>query len=138
MTTIQKAVAGIIFNEDEFLLMKKQGTWTGWQFPQGKIDKGESPEQAVKREIEEETGLKDIEIVKKLPYKNDYWFKENNQTIHKFLTFYLVRANKKKQDINLSREHSDFKWCKFEQVYKDLRYNKKIFKKAVEKHKNDN
>jgi len=138
MTTIQKAVAGIIFHKDEFLLMKKQGTWTGWQFPQGKVDKGESSEQALIREIEEETGLKDIKIVKKLPYKHDYWFNENNQTIHKFLTFYLVKANKKKQDINLSREHSDFKWCKYKEACESLRYNKEIFKKTVEKHKNDN
>jgi 8-oxo-dGTP pyrophosphatase MutT (NUDIX family) len=29
-----------------------------WQFPQGGIKKGESPEQAMLRELEEETGLK--------------------------------------------------------------------------------
>ncbi|MBD3354462.1 NUDIX domain-containing protein [Candidatus Woesearchaeota archaeon] len=138
MTTIQKAVAGILFHGDKFLLFKKKGTWTGWQFPQGKIDKGESEEQALKREIEEETGIKDIEVVKKLPYTHDYWFQEKGENIHKFLTFYLVKVNKKENNITLSREHSDYRWCSYKEAYENLRYNKEIFKEAVEKHKNDN
>jgi putative (di)nucleoside polyphosphate hydrolase len=36
-----------------------------WQFPQGGIDKGENPEQALYRELEEEIGLKpqDVQII---------------------------------------------------------------------------
>jgi len=36
-----------------------------WQFPQGGIDRGESPEQALYRELEEEIGLKqqDVQVV---------------------------------------------------------------------------
>ena len=35
-----------------------------WQMPQGGIDKGETPEFAVKREIYEETGISDNLIIK--------------------------------------------------------------------------
>ncbi|MBD3249124.1 NUDIX domain-containing protein [Candidatus Woesearchaeota archaeon] len=131
----QEAAAGIITdkNKKEFLLLKKKGAWTGWQFPQGKIDKGETPEQAIRREIEEETGIKDIIDIKRLPYKHDYWFMEKDEKIHKFLTFFIMSAEKT-DNITVSKEHSDFKWCGYEEALKDLKYNKEIFEEAVKNH----
>jgi len=37
-----------------------------WDLPKGKIEAGETPEIAAEREIKEETGIKDIEIGKKI------------------------------------------------------------------------
>ena len=48
----------IIFNRQGKLLWCKRKTGDGWQFPQGGIDDGESPEQAIIRETYEEVGLK--------------------------------------------------------------------------------
>ncbi len=51
-----------------FLINEKNKLWVGrrldykneyWQMPQGGIDNDESPEKAMKRELEEETGLKE-------------------------------------------------------------------------------
>ncbi|MTB52275.1 NUDIX hydrolase [Lewinella sp. W8] len=38
-----------------------------WDLPKGKIDPGESPEAAAVREVEEETGLRDISLLEQLP-----------------------------------------------------------------------
>lgn len=38
-----------------------------WQMPQGGIDEGESPEQAAMRELEEETGSAQAEIISQCP-----------------------------------------------------------------------
>lgn len=55
------AVGIVIFNEKgEVFIGRRRGQsgfWI-WQFPQGGIDKGESPKQAAFRELYEETGLK--------------------------------------------------------------------------------
>jgi A/G-specific adenine glycosylase len=61
-----KIAAGVIYNEDGRVLItrrKSQGLLGGlWEFPGGKVKKGETPEDACIREIREETGLV-IEIV---------------------------------------------------------------------------
>lgn len=41
------------------------GSW--WQMPQGGIDEGEDPEQAARRELYEETGLRSVEIIAESP-----------------------------------------------------------------------
>ncbi len=126
------AVVGIIYDKDEFLILKKKGVWTGWQFVQGSIDEGEDEEAAVKREVHEETGLKNIELIKKLDsIKSDYWFVWEGEKVHKFLTFFLVKADRK-EPVKLSEEHSEYKWCKYPEALKELKFNKEHFKKIYE------
>ncbi len=50
---------GIMLANDhgQLLWARRLGGRNAWQFPQGGINKGESPEQALYRELEEEVGL---------------------------------------------------------------------------------
>jgi len=50
-------VAIVILNEKGDVLWCRRKNRDGWQFPQGGIDSGESPEEAVIRETKEEVGL---------------------------------------------------------------------------------
>ena len=70
--TLYRPNAGIIiFNKEGKLLWCKRKTGDGWQFPQGGIDKGESPEEAILRETYEEVGLHKHQI--KIIKENDRW-----------------------------------------------------------------
>lgn len=53
-------VTGVIKREDKFLLGQRpeSGSMAGvWEFPGGKIEYGESPEEALARELHEELGI---------------------------------------------------------------------------------
>ena len=59
-----EAAGGLISNEKhEILFIFRLGKW---DLPKGKIDKGEKSDEAAIREVEEETGLTNITIVKAL------------------------------------------------------------------------
>jgi 8-oxo-dGTP pyrophosphatase MutT (NUDIX family) len=55
------AAGGLVRNTDgQYLIMKRRGKW---DLPKGKVDRNETIEQAGIREVTEETGLRDVEIV---------------------------------------------------------------------------
>lgn len=64
-------VGAMIINQDGMIWMGKRinkvdyQTNSLWQMPQGGIDEGEEPDNAVIREVYEETGIKKIQIIKK-------------------------------------------------------------------------
>ena len=75
------AAGGVVVNEkDELLFIKRFGRW---DLPKGKIEQGESIEQAAIREVEEESGLTNLKLKKQLPssfhlYHSSYLAPEDN------------------------------------------------------------
>lgn len=51
------SVAAVITNKDGKILLQEKAAGEGWSLPAGGIEPGESPEQAIIREVMEETGL---------------------------------------------------------------------------------
>lgn len=55
-----EAAGGLVFNDkNELLVFFRRGSW---DLPKGKIDPGETPEQAAVREVQEETGLQNVAL----------------------------------------------------------------------------
>ncbi|SDX23164.1 NUDIX domain-containing protein [Roseicitreum antarcticum] len=52
------SVAAIIRDEQDRLLLQRKAGAEGWSLPAGAIEPGETPEQALRREVFEETGFK--------------------------------------------------------------------------------
>ena len=101
-----------------------------WDLPKGHIEKGESPEGAAKREVKEETGLKNIDFIKGFKETIKYFFKWENKNVLKFVTFYL--AESKTEKIRISSEHLGFEWLFYGKALERLNFEnaKKILKKA--------
>jgi 8-oxo-dGTP pyrophosphatase MutT (NUDIX family) len=59
-----EAAGGVVKNNDgETLFIRR---WDMWDLPKGKMEKGETPEQTALREVKEETGLKEVDIIRKI------------------------------------------------------------------------
>lgn len=80
-----EVVAAIIQKDDKiFATQRGYGQWKDWwEFPGGKIETGETPEEALKREIREELST-DINI-NKLFYTVDYDYPKFHLTMHCYL-----------------------------------------------------
>ncbi|MFA5767863.1 MAG: NUDIX domain-containing protein, partial [Candidatus Paceibacterota bacterium] len=83
-----------------------------------------------KREVEEETGIKELRILPGFKETMKYFFKFKGENIMKFVTFFLAASEEKK--VKLSYEHIGFKWLPYDEAIKQLTYNnaKAILKKA--------
>ena len=115
--------AGIIlFNENDdvrrYLLLNYPNGH--WDFIKGGIEDGETPHQTSIRETEEETGITDIKFVNGYKEEIEYFFRVDNNDVHKKVIFFLARTNS--INVKLSHEHNDFIWLEYESALKKLTY----------------
>ncbi len=102
-----------------------------WDFPKGKVEGGETKEQAALRELKEETGLT-AEIIPGFSQEFSYLFMENEALIKKTVTFFIGRTEQ--QEVRLSEEHVGFDWLHFGEAYAQLTFDnaKKLLIKVEE------
>lgn len=117
---IVPVVIAIIKEGNKFLLTKRkefQGRdkkYHGlWQFPGGGINFGETPEQALNREMMEELGI-EIKLLNESPKVmcevRDYW--------QGIFLIYLARLKNKNCKIKLNKEASEYGWFSLEEIKK--------------------
>lgn len=101
-----------------------------WDFPKGHIEKGEDETKTVKREVEEETGLKDIKFIEGFKEWIKYFFRHKGKNIFKIVTFLLAETKEKK--IKISFEHLGYEWLPYEEAIEQLSFKnaKEILRKA--------
>ena len=84
-----EAAGGIVKNnKGEYLFIKRFGIW---DLPKGKVEKGETPEKAAIREVEEETGVSNLSVTKKI---SDSWhiYPWKGKTVLKKTYWYLMNS----------------------------------------------
>ncbi len=67
------AAGGVVKSSDGYLFIFRKGKW---DLPKGKIDEGETPDEAAVREVKEETGLQQVKIIHPLPSTWHIYFSE--------------------------------------------------------------
>ena len=97
------SVRGVIHNADGHILVVQRSTDQDWELPGGRLSRGESPRQGLRREIHEETGL-DVEIAEIV--KANSWV--NTADEGRFAVHY--NCKKTEDNIDLSDEHVDSEW----------------------------
>ncbi len=121
-------VGAVVLNEKNNVFVGKRidNPINKWQMPQGGVDNGENLEQAMRRELEEETSIKNIKILKEI----DKWFEYElpSNLLGKIWKgkfrgqkqkWFIIRFLGNEKEINLKTRNPEFnqwKWIKIEDL----------------------
>ena len=94
------AAGGVVIIDNQFVAIERNGIP---DLPKGHIEKGEGPEIAALREVEEETGITNLEIIKELPATWHCYLLDNQWTIKK-TSWYLMKTDSGMKNIPQTEE----------------------------------
>lgn len=144
LIAFEQSYGGVIFHRDRddilYLVLQYRNDY--WGFPKGHVEEGEKSEETFRREVMEETSLKDITIIQGFYEKERYFYvakgkewEERRKSgkgimIFKRADYFLGETTQK--EVTLSKEHLDFSWLNFKEASERLTFknSKDILKKA--------
>ena len=117
MKPASRAAGAVVFRRSDrgirLLLLR---AYKNWDFPKGLVEPGENELAAAKREVEEETGLADLEY----PFGEE--FKETvPYSGNKVARYYLAETGADKIELPVSPElgrpeHHEYRWVSFDEA----------------------
>jgi len=115
--TVETTSAGCILFRDtrdrrEFLLLKSRPG--DWEFPKGGVEGQEELQQTAIREVGEEAGIRDFQLIDGFRDEYDYVFEAGGTRIHKTVHLFIARSNEASAE--LSSEHTDMQWRDYDQA----------------------
>ena len=103
-----------------------------WDFAKGKIEAGETKEQAALRELHEEAGL-ETELEPGFIHSISYSFTDRNEEkTNKTVYFFVGRVNN--EQVVISPEHKDYIWLPYNKAYSKMTFDtaRQVLQKAHE------
>lgn len=91
-----------------------------WTFPKGHPETGETPLQTARRELWEETNIKNVQVIEEASFLISYTFKHDGKQIEKTVTYYLGICSETVTKINLPDEIADADWFSFDVALEKL------------------
>lgn len=108
--TVLEAAGGIVLNSNkELLFIQRRGKW---DLPKGKIEKGENEEECAVREVEEETGTKNLALKKKIG-ETYHVYEDFGKHILKISHWFYMTCPAKQEAVPQTEEDiTEVKWVK--------------------------
>lgn len=108
------AGGGVVYNEkDEVLLILRRGKW---DLPKGKLDPGETIIDCALREVMEETGLKNLTLLKKLT-SSSYCYREKEQLVLKQVQWFTMKTSDLHElTPQIEEDITEIKWIKLQEL----------------------
>ena len=102
-----------------FVILHKKGNH--WGFPKGHAEGEETPKEAAKRELKEETGLEVDEFLLRAPLSEHYTFYRNRKKVLKTASYFpaLVSGTVALQEVEIR----EGRWLGFDMAMKTLTFS---------------
>ena len=107
---ITRVTAAILINDEKIMIAKRKSSGklpNKWEFPGGKIENNETPEQCLRREMKEEFDI-DVSVGEYLG-SSIYYYDHISIELMAYRTYW------EKGEIDL-KDHDEFKWISLEQL----------------------
>jgi 8-oxo-dGTP pyrophosphatase MutT (NUDIX family) len=123
-STQQERSAGVIvFRKGEggekFYLLLDYGKY--WDFPKGHIEAGEEERATALRELSEETGIKNAELMDDFRHEIVYFFRPAGRgLVRKTVVFFIGEVES--EEVKISHEHVGFEWVKGDEGLARVKY----------------
>ena len=143
---LRLGVGAIVLNNKNrvFVGKRKDNPVDKWQMPQGGVNKGEKLIDAMRRELEEETGIKNIKILKEIDGWSEYELPENllgkiwrGKYRGQKQKWFIVKFLGKDNEINLKTSNHEFiewKWLDIESLPGVIvEFKKKVYEELLPK-----
>ena len=135
MTKKEVSAGGIVFRRSaegiKVLLIKDRfGYWT---WPKGHLEPGEKLQDAARREIEEETGISGLDVMKEIGVQK-YCFLSGDEDISKTVHVFLMESTGNEALTPQIEEISSAEWFSPEEAMDKIGYeaSRDILEKAIE------
>jgi 8-oxo-dGTP pyrophosphatase MutT (NUDIX family) len=107
----ERSAGVILFRDDDsagrLFLLLDYGRY--WDYPKGHVEAGEDDATAALRELKEETGITDAQILPGFSHEITYFFRQPRKgLIRKTVIFFLARTAT--ADVIISDEHEGYAW----------------------------
>lgn len=112
----EPTVGALIFNQEGEILLVASPKWRGkYVIPGGHIETGETIEQALKREVKEETNL-DVFDIKFISFQEFIYNEDFHEKRHFIFLDYACKTNDK--EVILNKEGSEYVWIDIDKISK--------------------
>lgn len=111
--------------DDFYILLVKNSKGGHWGLPKGTPEKDEKPIDTARRELFEETGIKDIEIKVEPTLEEKYDFEQEEIQYSKTNTYYLGFVDDMTEGNQLD-EIDELKWVKIDEAQNTLTHQSAI------------
>jgi 8-oxo-dGTP pyrophosphatase MutT (NUDIX family) len=112
-----EAAGGFIRKQNEFLFIYR---FERWDLPKGKLDKGETIEEAAVRECEEECAIKQLKIEKQLSSTFHIYKYKDKFALKQTYWFYMTTDYDKKLKPQTEESITDVQWFDASQIEKKV------------------
>jgi len=115
-------IVPIFASETDTLFLLIQHQAGHWGFPKGHANPGESALETAKRELEEETGIRDCEVLEEPSFVEHYSFVKEGEPIEKTVTYFLAFVNSMEVQLQ-AEEIQNSAWICFEEAVKLITFD---------------